>query len=34
MTAQAWAQAGVTTLVWVAIPLAIGMRFLLRSEIK
>jgi len=34
MTAQAWAQAGVTTLFWVAIPLAIGMRFLLRSEIK
>ena len=34
MTAQAWAQAGVTTLAWVLIPLAIGMRFLLRSEIK
>ena len=34
LTAEAWAQVGVTTLVWVAIPLAIGMRFLLRSEIK
>ena len=34
LTAEAWAQAGFTTLVWVVIPLAIGMRFLLRSEIK
>ena len=34
LTTEAWAQAGFTTLVWVLIPLAIGMRFLLRSEIK
>lgn len=34
LTAEAWAQVGLTTFVWVAIPLAIGMRFLLRSEIK
>jgi ABC-2 type transport system permease protein len=34
MTGEVWAQVGVTTLVWVLIPLTIGMRFLLRSEIK
>jgi ABC-2 type transport system permease protein len=34
LTGEEWAQIGVTTLVWVAIPLAIGMRFLLRSEVK
>jgi hypothetical protein len=34
LTAEAWAQVGFTTLVWVLIPLTIGMRFLLRSEIK
>jgi ABC-2 type transport system permease protein len=34
LTAEVWAQVGVTTLAWVAIPLAVGMRFLLRSEIK
>ena len=34
LTGEAWAQAGFTTLVWVLIPLAIGMRFLLRSEIE
>jgi ABC-type transport system involved in multi-copper enzyme maturation permease subunit len=34
LTAEAWAQVGVTTLAWVALPLFVGMRFLLRSEIK
>ena len=34
LTAEAWAQVGFTTLVWVMIPLTIGMRFLLRSEVK
>jgi|RhiMethySRZTD1v2_1073278.scaffolds.fasta_scaffold224757_2 ABC-2 type transport system permease protein len=34
LTGEVWAQVGVTTLVWVLIPLTIGMRFLLRSEIK
>jgi ABC-2 type transport system permease protein len=34
ITGEVWAQVGVTTLAWVLIPLAIGMRFLLRSEIK
>jgi len=34
LTAEVWAQVGFTTLVWVLIPLAIGLRFLFRSEIK
>ncbi len=34
MTGEVWAQVGLTSFVWVALPLAIGMRFLLRSEIK
>lgn len=34
LTGEVWAQVGVTTLAWVLIPMAIGMRFLLRSEVK
>lgn len=34
LTGEEWAQIGVTTLVWLVIPLAVGMRFLLRSEVK
>ncbi len=34
MTGEVWAQVAVTTLGWVLIPMAIGMRFLLRSEVK
>jgi ABC-2 type transport system permease protein len=34
LTGEVWAQVGLTTLVWVAIPLAIGLRFLMRSEVK
>lgn len=31
---EGWAQLGVTTLVWMVAPLVLGLRFLLRSEIK
>jgi ABC-2 type transport system permease protein len=34
LTGEEWAQIGVTTLVWLVVPLTIGMRFLLRSEVK
>lgn len=34
LTGEEWAQIGVTTLVWLVVPLTVGMRFLLRSEIK
>ena len=34
MTAENWQQLGVTTLVWVWIPLAIGLRAVLRGEVK
>lgn len=34
MTAENWQQLGVTTLVWVWIPLAIGLRAVLRAEVK
>ena len=34
MTAEYWQQLGVTTLVWLWIPLAIGLRAILRAEVK
>ena len=34
MTGEQWAQLGVTTLVWLWIPLAIGLRAVLRAEVK
>lgn len=34
MTAEYWAQLGVTSLVWLWIPLAIGLRAVLRAEVK
>ncbi len=34
MTGEMWAQLGVTTLIWLVIPLAVGMRALPRSEVK
>lgn len=34
MSAEAWQQLGVTTLVWVWIPLALGLRAVLRAEVK
>ncbi len=34
LNAHEWAQLGVTTLIWLVAPLAVGLRLLLRSEIK
>jgi ABC-2 type transport system permease protein len=34
VTAQQWAQVGVTSLVWLVVPLAVGLRMVLRSEVK
>ena len=34
MTTEYWQQLGVTTLVWLWIPLAIGLRAVLRAEVK
>ena len=34
LTGEMWAQLGVTSLIWLVLPLGIGLRFLMRSEIK
>jgi hypothetical protein len=34
LTAEQWAQVAVTGLIWLVIPLAIGIRLVLRSEVK
>jgi hypothetical protein len=34
MTSEQWAQLGTSGLVWLVIPLAIGLRLVLRSEVK
>lgn len=34
MTSEAWQQLGVTSLIWIFIPLVIGLRFVLRAEVK
>jgi ABC-2 type transport system permease protein len=34
ISATEWAQLGVTSVVWLVIPLAIGLRMVLRSEVK
>jgi hypothetical protein len=34
LTGEQWANVGVTGLTWLVIPLAIGLRIVLRSEIK
>jgi len=34
MTTEYWQQLAVTTLVWLWIPLAIGLRAVLRAEVK
>ncbi|MEP9363214.1 ABC transporter permease [Nocardioides sp. CN2-186] len=34
MDGEMWAQLGVTSIVWLVIPLAIGVRLVMRSEIK
>jgi ABC-2 type transport system permease protein len=33
-TGEQWAQLGVTTLVWLVVPLVVGIRALVRSEVK
>jgi hypothetical protein len=33
-SAEQWAQLGVTTLVWLVVPLAVGVRSLVQSEVK
>jgi hypothetical protein len=33
-SAEQWAQLGVTTLVWLVVPLIVGVRSLVRSEVK
>lgn len=34
MTTQMWTQLGVTSLTWIVIPTAIGLRLVMRSEVK
>jgi ABC-2 type transport system permease protein len=34
LTGEQWAQLGVTSVVWLVIPLAIGLRMIMRSEVK
>jgi ABC-2 type transport system permease protein len=34
LTGEMWAQIAVTTLIWLVLPLALGLRFLMRSEVK
>lgn len=34
LTAEQWTQLGVTTLIWIVVPFVVGLRLVLRSEIK
>jgi ABC-2 type transport system permease protein len=34
MTGEQWANLGVTSLVWLLLPLAVGLRLIIRSEVK
>ncbi|CAN5533669.1 hypothetical protein BH23ACT6_BH23ACT6_13410 [soil metagenome] len=34
MTGELWAHLGVTSLLWIVLPMAIGLGFLLRSEVS
>ena len=34
MSGQEWAQLGVTTLIWLVLPLAIGLRAVMKAEVK
>jgi hypothetical protein len=34
MTGEQWANLGVTSLVWLVLPLAVGLRMIMRSEVK
>jgi ABC-2 type transport system permease protein len=33
-TGKEWAMLGSTTMIWIAVPLAVGLLFLRRSEVK
>ena len=34
MAAKDWAHLGVASVIWLVIPLAVGLRLMLRSEVK
>jgi ABC-2 type transport system permease protein len=34
LTGQQWAHVGVTAMIWIAVPAAIGLRLVMRSEVK
>jgi ABC-2 type transport system permease protein len=34
LTAQQWAQLGVTGMIWLAIPLTVGLGFVMKAEVK
>ncbi len=34
LTAQQWAHLGVTAMIWLALPLTVGLRFVTRAEVK
>ncbi|MGB7447535.1 MAG: ABC transporter permease subunit [Ornithinimicrobium sp.] len=34
MTGEMWAQLGVTSVIWIFVPMAVGLWFVLRSEVK
>ncbi len=34
LTGQEWLQLGVTSLIWIAVPIALGIRMVMRSEVK
>jgi hypothetical protein len=34
MTSQDWAQLGVSSILWLVLPLAVGLALLMRSEVK
>jgi len=34
LTGEQWAQLGVTSLAWLVVPTAVGIRLVLRSEVK
>ena len=34
LTAEQWAQLGTTGLIWLVVPLAVGLVMVLRSEVK
>lgn len=34
LTGEEWAQLGVSSLIWIGLPMAIGLRLVLRSEVK